>query len=94
MKLWLLRPRENLPIADDPWEPWYNKCFGMVIRAATEKKAREMAASNKKSPRGLPYPKPAGDEGGAPWLDQHYSTCTELDQSGEPEVIMTDVHSA
>ena len=40
MKLWLLRPREDLPYDKDPWEPWYDKAFGFVVRAETEERAR------------------------------------------------------
>jgi len=42
MKLWLLRPRV-LEDTFDPWEPWYDKAFGFVVRAETEKDARQMA---------------------------------------------------
>ena len=40
MKLWILMPKENLNKGDDPWNPWYDKCFGMIIRAKTEEEAR------------------------------------------------------
>jgi len=45
MNLWLLRPSSNLPDdrAKNPWIPWYDKCFGMVIRAETEEDARKLA---------------------------------------------------
>lgn len=41
-KLWLLRPiDENSP----PWTPWYDKAFGFVIRAESEREARRMTES-------------------------------------------------
>ena len=43
MELWILRAMENLPKFDDPWEPWYNKAFGFVIRAGNEESARRLA---------------------------------------------------
>jgi len=43
MPLWLLRPREDLPVEDNPWEPWYDKAFGFVVRAKTEAIARQLA---------------------------------------------------
>jgi hypothetical protein len=46
MTLWLLRPVENLPIDDNPWDPWYDKAFGFVILAETEADARALADKN------------------------------------------------
>lgn len=96
MKFWLLRPVENLPDNDDPWNPWYDKVFGFVVRANDEQQAREIAQEN------------AGDEQRGiflglriantttPWLDPKYSTCVELSklQGDEPDVILSDYHSA
>ena len=36
MRLWLLRPQEGLIEGDNPWDPWYDKAFGFVVRAETE----------------------------------------------------------
>ena len=41
MKLWILRPLIGNNTA---WRPWYDKCFGMVVRAESEKIAREICA--------------------------------------------------
>ena len=94
MKLWLLKPVENLPQGDDPWEPWYDKAFGFVARAETEEEARKFAHEQ------------AGDEnrdvflGGniantnSPWLDSKYSTCAELTAEGEAGVVLQDFHAA
>lgn len=89
MKLWLLRPADNLKKGDDPWEPWYDKCFGMVIRAKTEQEARDVANQN------------AGDENvginaktKTPWLDEKYSTCEILTNAGEAGLIIRDYASA
>ncbi len=94
MKLWLLRPVEKLPNDDNPWEPWYDKAFGFVVRAKTEKDAREFAH------------KKAGDENRGeflgnknantrePWKDKKYSTCIELTKNGELGVIIQDFASA
>jgi len=90
MKVYELRPVENLPINDNPWEPWYNKNFGFIIRADNEKEAREIAHKN------------AGDENrgeflrekiantNMPWLDEKYSTCFEISNEGEKGLIMQD----
>lgn len=83
MKLWLLRPIEGLN--ENPWERWYDKNFGFVIRAKTEADAREMANVN------------AGDEKDTCrdiWKNPNYSTCVELSKTGEAEIIIADYRSA
>jgi hypothetical protein len=88
MKLWHLLPKKTLPDNDNPWKPWYDKCVGMVIRAKDEKTARALAqkASCAES-----------DEtsmGHTPWLDEKYSTCTELTSKGKEAVIIRDIQYA
>lgn len=83
MKLWLLRPITKKK--GGPWDPWYDKSFGFVIRAETEEKAREIADDN------------AGDENhddNHPWLKTRYASCTELLSNGEEELIIRDFSSA
>jgi hypothetical protein len=77
MKLWLLRPNEPMPEGKDPWDPWYDKVFGFVIRAETETKARQLAQQN------------AGDETALAWHNT-YSTCIELTHEGISEIILID----
>ena len=99
MKLWLLRPVEGLPTdsrygdghEDNPWDPWYDKTFGFVIRAETEERAREIAQSEK----GAETDYGRGPVGGFPaWTDARYSTCIELTADGDEGVIIKDTHSA
>ena len=71
MKLYLLEPIKE-------WEPWYDKCFGYVMRAETELDARRLAHYNH------------GDEGRDVWLDDTVTKCTELTQDGEQEIIISD----
>ncbi len=90
MRLWLLRPAGGLKKGDNPWEPWFDKVFGFVVRADTEEEARALAHDD------------AGDEnrGGfrgrakyltkQPWLDAKYSTCVELLPEGAAGVVMED----
>jgi len=95
MKLWLLRPKSNNLPEDEyhnPWFPWYDKCFGFVVRAETELEARKIAQEN------------AGDEknnyrgsnvfGKKAWLDKTLSSCEELRENGEKGMIIKDYHSA
>ena len=90
MKLWLLRPVEKLPDDENPWEPWYDKSFGFVVRAETEAEARDIAHAD------------AGDENRGeflrqktantcePWKGAKYSTCVELLPEGLAGVVMQD----
>ena len=75
MKLWLLTPiDENYPA----WDPWYDKCFGFVIRAETEPDARNFASARH------------GDEGGEAWLDREQSDCRELTTIGASGIVLMD----
>lgn len=93
MKLWILRPMEGLKGKSNPWEPWYDKAFGFVVRAETEDEARKLAnadGGNETGPkRNDVYP-----TGGDPWLDPALSTCTELMPDGEAGVVMKDFAAA
>ena len=83
MKLWILRPITKK--RNSPWDPWYDKSFGFVIRAETEEKARKIADEN------------AGDENHDakhPWLNSLYSNCKELLSDGKESLIMKDFASA
>lgn len=82
MKLWLLTANEELPKDDNPWEPWWDKTFGFVVRAETEEDAREIAAENGSDE--------VRDSGKQSWLEPKYSTCIELTASGEQGVILED----
>lgn len=78
MRLWLVRPHDG----DAAWEPWYDKAFGFVVRAATAEVAREIAS------------RAAGDEGGAVWLDRSRSACVEITYEGSPQIVLRDFRSA
>ena len=87
MRLWLLKPVDGLSDDESPWEPWFDKAFGFVVRADSEESARKYA-------NGV-----AGEEnheckGITPWLDNGYSTCQELTDEGKEGVILQDFHSA
>lgn len=94
MKLYLLRPIRkfydtaiNNDTKDNPWNPWYDKYFGFIIRAENEYEARSLAPKN-------------GNEVGKieinhnPWLDRNYSECTELTNEGKSGKIICDFRSA
>lgn len=75
MKLYLLRPRDEF---DGPWETWYDKAFGFVVRAENEEIARKLASEE------------CGDEKENAWTDATYSDCKELTFDGEAQVIIRD----
>ncbi len=82
MKLWLLRPRRgDFNPVNDHWEPWFEKAFGLVVRAETEQDARRFA----REMRG---------ETGKIWQDDRYTTCDELKAEGEPGVLLVDWQEA
>ncbi len=68
------------PVRD--WEPWYDKAFCFVVRAASEEHARLVASDQ------------AGDEGKEVWLDASKTSCKAIDPNGPPEVLCRDMASA
>lgn len=93
MRLWLLRPRE-LPKGDNPWEPWYDKCFGFVVRAETEATARRIAQENACDEKSDSFLGIKTADTTTPWEDSKYSTCEELTADGDEGIVIEDVHSA
>ena len=93
MKLWLLKPVDDLH-DDDPWSPWYDRCFGFIIRAGTEREAREIANQNAGEENRGEFLNEKIANTTTPWLDSKYSTCEVLTGDGEPGVILEDVRNA
>lgn len=77
MRLYLLRPVE-------PWQPWYDKCFGFVVRAESDDDARLLASSSDE----------CGDEESEVWKNPALTTCVEVLNDGERGVIIKDFASA
>ena len=88
MKLFLLRPVKDLP-NENPWEPWYDKTFGFVVRAENHVTARHLADE-----AGGDETSFRSDGSDHPWLDPKFSTCVELLKDGGAEVVINDHHSA
>ena len=88
MTLWLLKPIDG----DPHWTPWYDKCFGIVVRAETGDEARSIAKQH------------GGDEDSykakrnpllpSVWEDSLVTTCEPLSIDGESELIIRDLWSA
>jgi hypothetical protein len=94
MKLFLLRPKENLPKCDNPWKPWYDKAFGFVIRAESEVQARQLAHHSAGDENRCMWAGEKIADTTAPWLDAKYSICIELVADGEPSIVMRDFAAA
>ena len=92
MKLFLLKPHDKFvcPDAnttDNPWKSWYDKCFGLVVRATSPNHARRIAHDSRQdSAESRDYPNI--------WLDPNFTSCEHLTADGEPGVIITDVWEA
>lgn len=97
MKLWLLRPNyDNLKEGDNPWEPWYDKCFGYVIKAETEEDARQIAHNHAGDENRDKFLNKKTSDTIEPWIESKYSTCIELTTNFECEddYIIRDFASA
>ena len=92
MKLWLLRPVAGLEAGDDPWDPWYDKCFGFVVRAETEQNARDLADESSGDENREKFGKTCKTY--QPWRDEKYSICIELTKNGDSGIIINDFASA
>lgn len=91
MKVWILKARdEELPDNDNPWEPWFDKNFGLVVRAETETRARQLAQAEATDETYVDYT----GRRLTPWLDAKYSTCVELTNEGDEGVLLIDHRSA
>lgn len=77
MRLWLLKPLE-------PWDSWYDKVFGFVVRAESADAARAFAEDK------------AGEESRdvKVWLSPELTSCEELTADGDVGVILRDFASA
>jgi hypothetical protein len=84
MKLWLLKPRGDLPENDNPWEPWDHKALGFVVRSEDEAAARRLAHEHAYA---------ENHNAMTPWLDADYSTCEPLRDDGPAMIVMCDVVS-
>lgn len=80
MKLWQLTPTGHGHRRGGPWDPWYDLCFDMVVRAESEDDARAIAQRTE------------GQSDRGEWLDPAESNCVELTVDGEPGVIIADTH--
>ena len=74
MKLWELRGRLDV----GPWQTLGAKITGFIVRAEDEEQARRLARDE------------ASAESGYVWIENQFSTCTELLAEGDAGVLMSD----
>lgn len=91
MKLWLLRPRDDLSSDDNPWTPWFDKAFGLVVRAETEHEARSIAQQHGGAEKDCICTNEETGDTTTPWLDEKYSRCEELTHEGMAGLILEDI---
>lgn len=65
-KIYLIEALKFFPEGYNPWDPWYDKMFTVIVIAQSEQEARLLAAEE------------SGDEGRDAWLDKKYSRCKEV----------------
>lgn len=75
-RFWLIEPVEDLP-KGNPWDPWFDLCFGMVVRAKDEAEARKLA-----------FERGGTQDKGKAWLDPSLSNCINLLNEGNSEIIL------
>ena len=93
-RLWLLAPRADvLERQSHPWTPWFDKVFGLVVRAANATEARKLA-QRQAGNEGLGLYRRFGcadDELATEvWLDSDYTDCELLAPEGPEAVILID----
>lgn len=93
--IYLVRPKEDRPEKDnrgvDPWSPWYDKCFGMVIKTETKKEAREIAQENSKAEE--PRSWEENPESENVWMDEKLVEVVEVENL-DNRLILQDVRMA
>jgi hypothetical protein len=98
MRLWLLRPRPDVLAREaHPWEPPFEKVFGLVVRAEDEAGARSLAQSQAgQEGLGIYRELGLGEERVASdvWLDTDWTSCDELSGEGPAEVVLVDRREA
>lgn len=90
MKLWTLRPRDDLG-DDDPWSLWYSRPPQIIVRARSETQARALACAHARR-EDKTSPLPAWDKDVlTPWLSKRLTICEELNHLGEAGVVLAEL---
>ena len=98
MRLRLVRPSPDVlarPV--NPWTPWFDKTFAVIVRAIDERSARSYAqgvAGNERRGVYRAFGDLADEVAADVWLDGDYTTCTTLTEDGDPGVLVYDRREA
>lgn len=87
MKLWVLEPRENLPAGRDPWFRAWESARSYVVRAESEDAARSLVSKNANGDECKILVINGAETRIIPWADPELTSCTEIAQDGEEEII-------
>lgn len=71
----------------NPWTPWFDKTFAVIVRAIDERSARSYAqgvAGNERRGVYRAFGDLADEVAADVWLDGDYTTCTTLTEDGDP----------
>jgi hypothetical protein len=94
VQLWLLRPRADVfARPEQPWEPPYDKTFGVLVRAENEVEARRLAQAQAGIEGQGVYRHLGAEEDELAtdvWIDHGWTTCEALTDEGEPGAILVD----
>ncbi len=108
-QLWLLKARLDRPLEtpadreDYPWTPPWDKCYGMVVEAATEERAREIANTIRHNDdweengndecidREIRDELTGKWEGKNVWRNPKYTTCVPLVCTGKERRVIWDI---
>ena len=61
----------------------YDEYVGFIVRASSDKEAREFVIKSK----------PGSDENDETWRNPAFSTCTEIQASGEEKIILSSFNA-
>lgn len=89
MKLWKLDPgREDMP----PWNQ-YDTAESIVVRAETEKRAREIADDNAGCERFCEIEYMGEQRTCNSWLEKEITSCVELKPEGDEGIVIIDFNA-
>ena len=91
MELYLLEPKDKykndeVDNKENPWSPWYDKTFGFVIAAESEKEARKIA--DKRNHKW--YSSHGSKHYEGLWLDDNYAKCINLKNINDKGIVLSD----
>jgi len=91
VKLWKLGPQKEYEVEGN-FIFHRGSCWGFVIRAETEEKARKLAHKNARNEK-YAYLDRENDIKKETWIEPKYTYCKEILAEGEEEIIQSEIVS-